>query len=157
MKIDFTEKEYRSLVDLLSLATFMLEGYGRGGNSHKTACFEVEQKIFSYAEDAGCRNLIERDPNTGSHLRKWSKDRSEKVAAFLDEYNDDCFWDELIIRMAERDFNSHISVESTDGQSLSAEDKRRRLDELERSYEAEFMANGLAGLVLRHQTGEGMN
>ena len=59
--------------------------------------------------------------------------------------------------MAERDFKSRISVEGTDDQSLSVEDKRKRLDELERRYEAEFMANGLAGLVLRHQTEEGMN
>ena len=157
MKIDFTQEEYRSLVDLLSLATFMLEGYGRGEDPSKVACFLMEQKILSYAEDASCRDLVKRDSQSGSYVRKWTKDRSEQVIAFWDRYNDDCFWEELIIRMAERDFQSTLAVEDAGKDTLSNEEKSRRLDELERRYEEEFVANGLGSLVLRNQSGEGMN
>ena len=47
MKIEFSQEEYRSLVDLLSLAGCMLEGYGRGDDPDKASCFKVEQKLLS--------------------------------------------------------------------------------------------------------------
>lgn len=157
MKIDLTQEEYRSLVDLLSLAGCVLEGYGRGEDSRKAACFKVEQKLLSYAEDAGCPNLTKRDADTGIHLRKWSKDRSEEVIKWLDQYNDDCFWQELIIRMAGRDFKSLLYLEPKDEQNTVDEEKALRLAELEKRYEEEFVTNGLDNLALRNKAGEGMN
>ncbi|MFP6902011.1 MAG: hypothetical protein VCA36_13770 [Opitutales bacterium] len=157
MKIDLTQEEYRSLVDLLSLAGCMLEGYGRGEDPRKTACFKVEQMLLSYAEDAGCPSLTERNADSGIYLRKWSKDRGEEVIKWLDQYNDDCFWQELIIRMAERDFKSLLYLEPTDEQDTVDEEKALRLAELENHYEEEFVANGLDNLALRNEVGEGMN
>ena len=157
MKIDFTQEEYRSLVDLLSLAGCMLEGYGRGEDPRKAACFKVEQKLLSYAEDAGCRDLIERDVETGTYLRKWSGDRKENAVAWLYQYNDDLFWEELIIRMAERDIKSLRAVEEVGKEPLPEKEKPSRLMELEKHYEEEFVANGLDNLVLRNKAAEGMN
>ena len=157
MKIDFTQEEYRSLVDLLSLAGCMLEGYGRGEDPRKAACFKVEQKLLSYAEDAGCRDLIERDAETGTYLRRWSEDRKENAVAWLYQYNDDLFWEELIIRMAERDFKSLRAVEEVGKEPLPEKEKPNRLMELEKHYEEEFVANGLDNLVLRNKAAEGMN
>jgi len=157
MKIDLTQEEYRSLVDLLSLAGCVLEGYGRGGDSSKAACFKIEQKLLSYAEDAGCPNLIKRDADTGIHLRNWSNDRSEKVIKWLDQYNDDCFWQELIIRMAQRDFQSLLYLGPTNKKNSDDEEKAMRLAELEQRYETEFVSNGLDNLTLRQTAGEGMN
>ena len=159
MKIDFTKEEYRSLVDLLSLAGFMLEGFGRGEDSGKAACFKLEQKILSYAEDDGCRGIIERDSDSGAYLRKWSAERDENVATWLHQYNDDLFWHEIIIRMAERDFNSKRAVEEKEPEEpVSAQpEKPSQLMELETHYEEEFVASGLDNLVLRNRAAEGIN
>jgi hypothetical protein len=157
MKIDLKEEEYRSLVDLLSLAGCMLEGYGRGNDSKKSACFELEQKLMSLAEDAGCQDLIERDVETGTYLRKWSRHRKENAVEWLYQYNDDVFWEELIVRMAERDLQSLRAVEEGAGDAPRQKEKPSRLVELEKHYEKEFVANGLDNLVLRNQAAEGIN
>lgn len=158
MKIDFTQAEYRSLVDLLSLSGCMLEGYGRGEDPNKAACFQLEQKLLSYAEDADCRDLVERDAETGTYLRKWSKDRREDIVSWLDQYHDDCFWQELIIRMAFRDFRSLQAVEEGGkGTQPEEEAESGRLGDLEKHYEEEFVVNGLDNLVLRNKAAEGMN
>ena len=157
MKIEFSQAEYRSLVDLLSLAGCMLEGYGRGEAPDKAACFQLEQKLLSYAEDADCRGLVERDPESGTYFRKWSRERKEPPVQWLDQYNDDCFWQELIIRMAERDFKSMEAVEKSAEEASPDKEKPRRLMELEKQYEEAFVANGLDNLVLRNQAAEGMN
>ena len=157
MKIDFTQEEYRSLIDLLSLSGCMLEGYGRGDDSRKASCFKLEQKLLSYAEDLGCQDLVGRDCNTGSYHRKWNKDRSEDVIEWLDQYNDDGFWQELIIRMAERDVKSLRAVEEVSEDALSEEANPIRTEKLERHYEEEFIAHGLDNLVLRNKAAEGMN
>ena len=91
------------------------------------------------------------------HLRNWSKDRSEKVIKWLDQYNDDCFWQELIIRMAQRDFQSLLYLGPTDKKNSDDEEKAMQLAELEQRYETEFVSNGLDNLALRQIAGEGMN
>ncbi|MFP6854743.1 MAG: hypothetical protein VB980_03090 [Opitutales bacterium] len=157
MKIEFSQEEYRSLVDLLSLAGCMLEGYGRGADPRKADCFKVEQKLLSYAEDAGCRDLVKRDPEDGTYLRKWANDSKESAVAWLYEYHDDLFWEELIIRMAERDFHSFKAVEVGGKEPIPEQQKPVRLMELEKHYEDEFVADGLDNLVLRNKAAEGIN
>ena len=157
MKIEFSQEEYRSLVDLLSLAGCMLEGYGRGDDPAKASCFKVEQKLLSYAEDAGCGDLVKRDPDSGTYLRKWSGERKENAVTWLFQFNDDLFWEELIIRMAERDFKSLQAVEEGGEEALPEEKKPARLMDLEKQYEEELVANGLDNLVLRNKAAEGMN
>ena len=117
MKFEFTEKEYRNLVDVLTLSGMILDAHGRGEDRSRKNYFDLEQKVYSYFEDAGCRDLIYRDQSTGQYVRKWSSDRSESIVKILDEYVDSSFWEELIIRMAERDMLADLELQADAGKT----------------------------------------
>ena len=157
MKIDFSEEEYRRLVDILTLAGMVLDAYGRGQEASRQPYFELEQKLFSYLEDAGCRDLLRRDVSSGQFVRKWGKDRSETIVRIHDDYVDDCFWDELIIRLADRDMKAEFALKGIDETTISPEERDRKRRELEVRYDSELRSNGLTNVVLRSDTAEGSN
>ena len=157
MKFEFTEKEYRSLVDVLTLSGMILDAYGRGLDSSRKGYFELEQKIYSYFEDSGSRDLIMRDPSTGQYVRKWSKDRSETIVKILDEYVDSSFWEELIIRMAERDMLADLEFQGKDQSKLTLEERETLLREYGDRYDKEFRSNGLKSIMSQSESSEGAN
>jgi hypothetical protein len=157
MKFEFTEKEYRTLVDVLTLSGMILDAYGRGEDSSRKGYFELEQKIYSYFEDVGSRDLIMRDPSTGQYVRKWSSDRSETIVKILDEYVDSSFWEELIIRMAERDMLADLELQGKDQSKLTLEERETLLREYGDRYDREFRSNGLKSIISRSESSEGTN
>ena len=157
MKFEFTEKEYRSLVNVLTLSGMILDAYGRGEDSSRKGYFELEQKIYSYFEDSGSRDLIMRDPSTGQYVRKWSKDRSETIVKILDQYLDSSFWEELIIRMAERDMLADLEFQGKDQSKLSLQERETLLREYGDRYDREFRSNGLNSIISRSESSEGTN
>ena len=157
MKFEFTEKEYRTLVDVLTLSGMILDAYGRGEDKSRKGYFELEQKIYSYFEDVGSRDLIMRDPSTGQYVRKWSSDRSETIVKIFDEYVDSSFWEELIIRMAERDMLADLELLGKDQSKMTLEERETLLREYGDRYEGEFRSNGLQSVVLRSESSEGTN
>lgn len=157
MKFKFTEKEYRSLVDVLTLSGMILDAYGRGEESSRKGYFELEQKIYSYFEDSGSRDLITRDPSTGQYVRKWSSDRSETIVKILDEYVDASFWEELIIRMAERDMLADLEFQGKDQSKLTLEERETLLREYGDRYDKEFRSNGLKSIMSQSESSEGAN
>ena len=157
MKFEFTDKEYRTLVDVLTLSGMILDAYGRGEDSSRKGYFELEQKIYSYFEDSGSRDLITRDPSTGQYVRKWSSDRSETIVKILDEYVDASFWEELIIRMAERDMLAALEFQGKDQSKLTLEERETLLREYGDRYDKDFRSNGLNSIISRSESSEGAN
>ena len=157
MKFEFTEKEYRALVDVLTLSGMILDAYGQGEDSSRKGYFELEQKIYSYFEDVGSRDLITRDPSTGQYVRKWSSDRSETIVKILDEYVDASFWEELIIRMAERDMLADLEFQGQDQSKLTLEERETLLREYGDRYDKEFRSNGLKSIMSQSESSEGAN
>ncbi|MDA1046698.1 MAG: hypothetical protein O3A82_07210 [Verrucomicrobia bacterium] len=157
MKFEFTQKEYRTLVDILTLSGMILDAYGRGEDSSRKGCFELEQKIYSYFEDVGSRDLIMRDPSTGQYVRKWSSDRSETIVKILDEYVDASFWEELIVRMAERDMLADLELQGKDQSKLTLEERETLLRKYGDRYDREFRSNGLKSIISRSESSEGTN
>jgi hypothetical protein len=157
MKFEFTEKEYRALVDVLTLSGMILDAYGRGEDKSRKGCFELEQKIYSYFEDMGSRDLITRDPSTGQYVRKWSSDRSETIVKILDEYVDASFWEELIVRMAERDMLADLELQGKDQSKLTLEERETLLLKYGDRYDREFRSNGLKSIIARSESSESTN
>ena len=157
MKFEFTEKEYRNLVDVLTLSGMILDAHGRGEDRSRKNYFELEQKVYSYFEDAGCRDLIYRDQSTGQYVRKWSSDRSESIVKILDEYVDSSFWEEFIIRMAERDMLADLELQGRDHAKLTLGERDTLLRKYGDRYEREFGTNGLKSIISRSESSEGSN
>jgi hypothetical protein len=105
----------------------------------------------------GSRDLIMRDPSTGQYVRKWSSDRSETIVKILDEYVDASFWEELIVRMAERDMLADLELQGKDQSKLTLEERETLLRKYGDRYDREFRSNGLKSIISRSESSEGTN
>ena len=102
MNVEITKEEYIYLLDLLHMANWVLV-------SHKTAVEPLKSTTGSSRNFTplpgkwGRGDLIGYDPGRGKyHLTKAFEDTSRSLE-FIDEFVDHSFWDELIVRFAERD------------------------------------------------------
>ena len=147
MNVEITKEEYIYLLDLLHMANWVLV-------SHKTTVEpQIEkydwiiQKFYVLAGEMGRGDLIEYDPGRGKyHLTKAFEDTSRSLE-FIDEFVDHSFWDELIVRFAERDAARKAgSYEKLD--LLSHEDRHALVDPFEERYAEEFNERGIEQLEI---------
>ena len=156
MKIDFTRDEYRRLVEVFSLFGMVLEAHGRGREEGRKPFYALEQKTYAACDDFASGDMIRRDPQNNELARKWDEKTPEAVVRIYDQFVDDSFWEELIIRMAGRDLQVEMAW-AGEGEEALVEDKwQKRKNELEHKYENEFRTSGLGGLGLL-QGEEGSN
>lgn len=141
MKIDLTNDEYRTLLDVLSIANFVLEA-GRPEPDPKNQTFhDLEQKLFSYASVFGAEDLVAFYPDRGEAIPTETYERSSKYPVLMDDYNDFIFWEELVARLAEQDLLRDFGVEGLEDMSL--DERIRRDKEYEKPYWDEFEKHGL--------------
>lgn len=147
MKIEITKEEYVDLLDLLHMASWVLA-------SHKTTVEpQIEkydwiiQKFYALAGEMGRGDLIKYDPGRGKyHPTKAFEDTSRSLE-FIDEFVDHSFWDELIVRFAERDAARQAGgYEKLD--LLSHEDRHALVDPFEERYAEEFNERGIEQLEI---------
>ena len=156
MKIDLSKEEYRVLVEVFSLAGMILDSYGRGQNKEKKPFYELEQKIYASCDDFDSQDLIRRDGQSNELARKWDEKSPERVVRFYDQFVDDAFWEELIIRMTGRDLQAEMTWAGVGEEAAGEEKWVKRKKELELHYETLFRESGLEGISLA-RGGEGSN
>ncbi len=102
MKINFTKKQYEDLVKLVYLGTWMV-------NAHRTDDIvekyeDLEQYLLSFYKDFDMEKYIEFDKKLNKFFPTGEFEEDTDVEQYIDEYNNDIFWEELIDRLARRDF-----------------------------------------------------
>ena len=156
MKIEFSRDEYRVLVEVFSLTGMVLDAYGRGQVPEKKPLYELEQKIYASCDDFGSGDLIRRDERSNELARKWDEKSSQQMVRIYDQFVDDAFWEELIIRMAGRDLQAEMTLAGCAEDALAEEKWQKRKSALELHYENTFRQHGLEGVRLVHDS-EGSN
>tara|TARA_Y100000589_G_scaffold269897_1_gene262000 strand:+ start:131 stop:601 length:471 start_codon:yes stop_codon:yes gene_type:complete len=156
MKVDLSKEEYRVLVEVFSLAGMVLDAYGRGNVPEKKPFYELEQKIYASCDDFGSGDMIRRDPHSNELARKWNEKTPERVVRIYDQFVDDAFWEELILRMVDRDLQAEMTLSGVGEEALTEEKWQKRKNELELHYENAFRQFGLGGIRLTHDD-EGSN
>jgi hypothetical protein len=156
MKIEFSKEEYRTLVEVFSLTGMVLDAYGRGQVPEKKAFYELEQKIYASCDDFGSGDLIRRDERSNDLARKWDEKSPERMVRIYDQFVDDAFWEELIIRMVGRDLQAEMTWAGVGEEALGEEKWQKRKSELGLHYENLFRASGLEGIRLTREE-EGSN
>jgi len=147
MKINFTKKEYRLLLDILYLGEWVLTAHDQEVVPEKEKYQDVIQKFYSYAEEMGYGNLIEADKALNKYYETREYEDTSAVNEIIENYNNAEFWEELVPRLAMRD------AEETEGNEainkMSPEERIRLLHPLEKKYHEEFMANDLTNLKIK--------
>lgn len=147
MKIDLTPAEFRRLIHLVYIATWILDAHKAGEDPDTAPYRQLEQKLFAIAHQHGLTDLAKYYEEFGRYLPTGELEESE-VHLFIDEYDDDTFWEELMARLAQRDVVNDVGGREA-YIDLSPEQRITLLGRREEYYADEFTQHGLARLAIQ--------
>lgn len=143
MELQLTRTELERLLELATLGEQMLNGHLPEGES--SALHDATlQKLYALADDEGLGYLIAVDEAVDA--LKPSEALLSRLDAEIHDYDDCVFWDELSIRLAERDLREELGTHAFE--TLPAGERQERVDAIAESYDREFDARGVEGLRL---------
>jgi hypothetical protein len=154
MNFRFTDSEVHTLVELLSLATLVAEWNQTTAFQGKMASINaLENKIFEYLLHAGYSDVIEFNELDQRHQVTEDFEKKSSYMLCYDEFRQESFWEELVIRLADRDLAKRIGFDAWN--ILSEEQRRVHTVELEKRLWKEFEKFGVDHLHLIHLPHEG--
>lgn len=148
MKVSFTPKQYRQLLELVHLGMWAVTAYQGEDTAAARRYFDLDQQLLELATEQGCADLVEkRDDGTLQPSPKLSED--ERIRDIQGEFQNDVFWHELVSRLSDRDLTGERThrAPATPGVEPppSTEEQLKKLEE---RYWAEFEKNDLASVVV---------
>lgn len=148
MKVSFTAKEYRQLLELVHLGMWTVTGYQGEDTAAAKRYYALDQRLMEMATDLGCADLVEeREDGSLQPAPKLSED--ERVRDLQSEFQNDVFWHELVARLADRDFAGDSAKRTMDTPGVEPPPSRDdQLKKIEDRYWAEFEKNDLAHVVV---------
>lgn len=145
MKINFTKKQYEDLVKLVYLGTWMVNAHRTDDRVEKYE--ELEQYILSFYKDFGMENFILFDEELKRFFPTKEFEEETDVEQYIDEYNNDIFCEELIDRLARRDFIRAYGEENL--LKMTWEERFEKEQPFIDKYDEEFEKNGIENLDIK--------
>ena len=143
MKINYTKKEYRLLLDMVEIAEWVLNAHKTASSDEIKKYSDLYQKILSYAKDMGYENLINYDKNLDGYYATFEYEESVHMR-YIEEFEDDVFWDALPHRLAMRDLVKQVGEKKYT--EMEFEERATKLVEIESIYSKELEDNGIENL-----------
>jgi hypothetical protein len=154
MHLRFTEEELAVLVEMVSLAAEVASWNERPGAEEGISAYEaLEDKVLEKAKHAGLGEHVAFDEEKQRHHLSQQYQESSFFQQCYDEFRNESFWDELVIRLADRDLARVIGMQAW--QDLSEEERRAQTREIETRYWEEFAKNGIDRVAVIFPPGEG--
>lgn len=142
MKINFTKKEYRKLVELLYLGDWMLHSHDVQANPETRAHRELRDKIFAQAGQMGCENIIAR--HAGGYFE--TREFEDFMQGYVQNYDNQTFWQELIARLAERDATRQAKAQGNE--SMDRDELFDLIDAAEQRWGEELAQHALERIAI---------
>ncbi|NTV80523.1 MAG: hypothetical protein HGA24_03770 [Candidatus Aminicenantes bacterium] len=143
MNVQLTKEQLAALVKLVYLGNRMANDWRTDDVIEEYD--EVESLVLEAAQKHGLGDYVEFDEETKKAIP--SGELEEKMTETVDFYNDNSFWDQLIYRMADRDYVRKCGEQALE--ELYTEKGMERERPLIEKYEKEFNENGLDRLEVR--------
>jgi len=147
MKINFTKKEYQTLLDMLYAADWMLHAHSEEKGDETSAYQELGQKIMAAANEFGVENLIEKNDKTGEIYLNKTFTTNSNIVKHLEKYENATFWEELIERLARRDFIDTYGEMNILQMPINERFEKEMV--FHKKYDEEFGKNGLKNIKIR--------
>lgn len=153
MKIEIKNEEYMDLLDLLHIANWVLVSHKTTVDPRVEKLEMIIQKFYALAREMGRGDLVEYDSGKGKYHPTKALENISRSLEFIDEFVDHSFWDELIVRFAERDAARQSGgYEKLD--QLGHEDRHALVDTFEERYAEEFNERGIERLEIVERFGD---
>jgi hypothetical protein len=155
VKIDLSPRDYRALLTVLEIADWVLHAYRPDEPPETAPVRALEQKVLALAEKFGCGELTEYDP---AEKRWWVTrefDETSDALEFLNDFENDNFWEQLADRLVERDLMRQLGERAY--KRLDPEELEERGEPYRTLYGEEFLTHGVERLeILAAQPGTGV-
>ncbi len=154
MHIRFTEQELATLVEMLSLAANVASWNQKETADRNLSEYEAfESKMLEKAAHSGLGNMIEFDEETKRFRVKKDVEETLFYHECYEEFRNESFWDELTVRLADRDLMKSIGIKAWE--AMSEEQRRAKTVTWEKRYWQEFSKNGIDRVIVMTPPGEG--
>ena len=161
MNIKLSTSELRLLLDMIYMAEWMLHAHKTKEDLRTVPYHAVEQRFLKVAHDSGkFEEFIEYDSENDTYWPTRSFEEMLDEQGFIEQYDDDTFWDELTNRMAYRDVAKKVGGEKRLA-ALPFDERLQQLFAREAYYNEEFYKHGIERLhiseskqQLRHPSGK---
>jgi len=145
MKINFTKKEYRVLLDMITISDWVINAHDEGEHDDSEHS-KLREKLLSLYKEFDAEDLVEYAPELGLHFEQ-RKLEERMFANFIDPYESECFWNELITRLSERDAIESVGADKF--RTLEPIERIELVSEYQSRYEKEFEKHGVDNLFLK--------
>lgn len=146
MKINITKKEYRLLLDIFEISSWVMNSH-KFENDPDAAPYEIlEQKFLSFAKDFGCEHLVEYDKKSGTYYPNSELEESESNFKFISEFEADTFWETLCSELSKRDLIHEKGLSKLE--KMETIDRLTAQDKIAEKYRKEFEENGIRNLII---------
>lgn len=147
MKIEINKEEYRALLDMLSIADWIMNAHEAKADSQPSAHEALKKKLFSYSTEMDATDIIQFSKEHNDYYE--TKDYEEHILdTFVTSYEDEFFWEELASRLAERDYVNKIGAANYS--KMEPMTRMSAVLELEDRYLNEFSEYGIDYLKINH-------
>ncbi len=148
MKVSFTAKEYRQLLELVHLGMWTVTAYQGEDTAAAKRYYALDQRLMEMATALGCADLVEeREDGSLQPAPKLAED--DRVRDIQSEFHNGVFWHELVQRLADRDLAGEQTKRTMETPGVEPPPSREeQLKKIEDRYWAEFEKNDLAHIVL---------
>ena len=154
MHLRLSDQELATLIEMVSLAADVAAWNRKDGAQHQLGDFEnLEAKLLDKAAHAGLGELLEFDAERQRYRLRLDLDQPLFYQDCYEEFRNESFWDELAIRLADRDLAKAIGHKQWE--ALSEEERRERTKDIERRYWDEFTKRGVDRIIMLHPREEG--
>ncbi|WP_070000653.1 hypothetical protein [Cellulosilyticum sp. I15G10I2] len=151
MNIECTKEEFKILLDLVYAGNVLINGM-RAQEERIQAYSIMEQQIFAKAKEFELEDLITYDEEFREYMPTAAYEENG-VDEYIDAYDTQVFWEELVMRLARRDALNYVG--DVDQNMTKSKLKEMQMN-LEEKYEEEFEESGLMHLKIVKQTEENL-
>ena len=145
-KIELGRDEYLALLAVLEIADWVVNAYRSEEPPETAGIRALEQKVLALAEQFGCGELVEFD---AQEKRWWIAREFEETSdalQFVQEFENDTFWEQLTDRLVERDLKRQIGAAAH--KRLDPEELDEKEDPYRTLYGEEFLTHGVERLEI---------
>ena len=154
MHLRFTEEELATLIEMISLAAEVASLNRKPGAEASYKVYEdLENIILEKAKLKGFAEMVEFDEESQRHRVKGEYLSQSFVQEVIDEMRNEIFWEELTLRLAERDTIRRMGLPAWN--KLNEEQRRQETQPIEKRYWDEFTKLGIDNLHVIASFGKG--
>lgn len=138
VNLELSADQYKELLKLVYVGDWVID------EPENIVLNDLVQTIFSKANDAGLKKMVEFDKELELFLPSLEFD--EEVIGIVDDYEEECFWDHLIYRLSDRDVDKKLGKKA---EKMSMEEKMELIDPVTEKYIKEFEEHGLDNVKVK--------